>query len=143
MFRLTRRSMRIPIRGIDTPPTSAAPLITRTRTWRGTMQVRYDEQTQSLKSRNFWLWGILGAPFRVAFVCTVTFGLAYLFLGHDEFMFQLLGYESEMQYEGIVNPIPDEVALQNQLTPKAAMSPIRTLEKPLHPPPVFDQHLKH
>eukprot|EP00744_Colponema_vietnamica_P019821 GILI01028072.1.p1 GENE.GILI01028072.1~~GILI01028072.1.p1 ORF type:complete len:146 (-),score=10.35 GILI01028072.1:16-453(-) len=142
MMRLTRTMLRPPIRGLDKPPVSGTPLIARTRTWKGTMQVRFEEKNEH-RSRSFLVWGILGAPFRVLFVMMVTFGGCYLFLGHDEFMFQLLGYESEMQYEGIVNPIPEEVALLNAEGLKGATSPLRALEKTLHPAPVFAQHLKN
>ena len=103
------------------------------------MQVKYD--TGEMTNKKFYVYGLLMAPLRLGTVFAISFGFCYVVLGHDEFMFQLMGYESEMQYESIVNPAPEDTTLNERYGERAALSPVRMLEKPLHPPPVFEQHL--
>ena len=77
-------------------------------------------------------------PFQVVCGLLLTTGAYYFVAGHDQFMFEVCGYESEMQYEGAVNPrsgtlTPGVLATMD----KAQTSPLRDLEKPLHPAPSF------
>ncbi|KAK7195506.1 hypothetical protein NESM_000478300 [Novymonas esmeraldas] len=114
------------------------PIIRRTRSWRGIMQVRFND-TRADRNKigaQAFFW----APVRIfGMGLLATFALYYS-MGHEGFMHMLLGYESEMQYEARVNPITEGQS-QNFMVldrDRAWKSPVRNLEKPLHPVREFD-----
>ena len=79
-------------------------------------------------------------PYQIGVGLLLTAAAYYFVAGHDQFLFEVCGYESEMQYEGAVNP------RTGTLTPgilasmdKGQMSPLRDLERPLHPSPSFPE----
>lgn len=116
------------------PP--ASPVIRRTRSWRGMMQVRFDDtgydRSRMLKQAFFW------APVRIFGTIFVLTSTTYLYLGHDMFMHAMMGYESEMQFEAKVNPT-EQLHYGHMLEKdRAWKSPVRNLEKPLHPIREFD-----
>lgn len=101
------------------------------------MQVRFDDTGADRRrlGRQAFFW----APMRVFGLGLVTLLFGYFTLGHDQFMQVLLGYESEMQYESRVNPAVGGVSYSVALDKdKGWSSPLRTLEKPLHPQREFD-----
>ncbi|CBH10057.1 hypothetical protein, conserved [Trypanosoma brucei gambiense DAL972] len=113
------------------------PVIRRTRSWRGIMQVRFND-TRADRNRilkHAFLW----APVRIFGICFVTTTIIYFTIGHDRFMHTLFGYESEMHYEARVNP-DASILIGDTLLDKdrAWKSPLRNLEKPLHPRREFD-----
>ncbi|CCW59588.1 unnamed protein product [Phytomonas sp. EM1] len=115
------------------------PIIRRTRSWRGIMQVRFNDSKAD--SRRLGRQAFLWSPLRVFGLGIVTLASLYITLGHDYFMHVLMGYESEMQYEMKVNPTLG--ALTSCAGPvmdlnKGWKSPLRDLEKPLHPKREFD-----
>ncbi len=79
----------------DTPRTR--PVITRTRSWRGIMQVRYDDTRADRKQfmHHMFLW----APLRVVATGMCISMFLYFYLGHDQYMYQMFGYESEAYLE--------------------------------------------
>ncbi|KAG8346366.1 hypothetical protein ERJ75_000132900 [Trypanosoma vivax] len=116
---------------------SPHPVIRRTRSWRGLMQVRFDDTGADRKKvlKHAFMW----APLRVFGLCFVTTSVMYFTFGHDRFMHMLFGYESEMNYELRVNP-DSSILVGNTLLDKDRgwRSPLRDLEKPLHPIREFD-----
>lgn len=113
------------------------PVIRRTRSWRGIMQVRFDDSGADRKrlGRQAFFW----APVRIFGLGLCVTSLTYFSLGHDQFMHMLLGYESEMQYESRVNPVMGGQSYSAALEKdKAWKSPLRSLERPLHPTREFD-----
>ncbi|EPY29068.1 hypothetical protein STCU_04741 [Strigomonas culicis] len=112
------------------------PVISRTRSWRGIMQVRFNDTRadRNTLGRQAFFW----APVRVFGIGLLAVCGAYFVLGHDAFMHMLLGYESEMQYEARVNPTPYLIAGTTIGNPKAWKSPLRDLEAPLHPKREFE-----
>lgn len=114
------------------------PIIRRSRSWRGIMQVRYDENKGDRK--NIWWHFLLWSPLRIVTVFGFSTSLLYVYLGHDQFMHVMMGYESEMQYESTVNPTGTNAMgtykeFENDRGWKKGM---RNLEKPLHPRREFD-----
>jgi hypothetical protein len=73
------------------------PLISRTRSWRGLMQVRHDDTKHDYKyvAKQFFIY----SPMRVFGSGILTGTVAYWYLGHDGFMYHLFGYESEAAVE--------------------------------------------
>ncbi|ORC90121.1 uncharacterized protein TM35_000091710 [Trypanosoma theileri] len=113
------------------------PIIRRTRSWRGIMQVRFNDtradRNKIVQQAFFW------APMRIFGICFVTTTVMYFTLGHDRFMHTLFGYESEMNYEARVNPGASVMFSETMLDKdRAWKSPVRDLEKPLHPIRRFD-----
>ena len=80
------------------------PVITRTRSWRGLMQVRHDDSffDYSFMVKQLLVW----SPLRITLSLAMTAGTAYAYLGHDGFMYHLFGYESEaaMEYKPMNRP---------------------------------------
>lgn len=114
------------------------PIIRRTRSWRGIMQVRYND-TRADRNK-IGVQAFFWAPVRIFGLGITVTCFLYYFLGHDSFMHTMLGYESEMQYEARVNPTT-ETQSQNFMIldrDRAWKSPLRNLEKPLHPQREFD-----
>ena len=113
-----------------------APVISRTRSWRGLMHVRYDD---GLTDRlTFWKQLLLFAPLRVSCGLSIVFGAIYMFLGHDQFLYMMYGYESEMNYEARVNPNVPMYRLSLMQTPDPAKHTVRLLEPPIHHQKEFD-----
>lgn len=112
------------------------PALRRTRSWRGVIQVRFDDTRADRNRilRHATLW----APLRLFGIGFVMTTFAYFVLGHDFFLHTLLGYESEMQYEARVNPSINNTYGTLLEKDRAWRSPIRQLEKPLHPKREFD-----
>ncbi|KPA80379.1 putative mitochondrial hypothetical protein [Leptomonas pyrrhocoris] len=113
------------------------PIIRRTRSWRGIMQVRFNDTRadRNKLGRQAFFW----APVRIFGLGLLVTCCLYMGMGHDSFIHNLLGYESEMQYEARVNPVPED--FQNYMvldSDRAWKSPLRNLEKPLHPNREFD-----
>lgn len=112
----------------------ARPIIRRSRSWRGVMQVRFNDSRADSKKigRQAFFW----APMRILTLGVTATAVLYLALGHDAFMHTLMGYESEMQYEARVNPIGAEPAPLDR--DRSWKSPLRQLEQPLYPKREFD-----
>ena len=104
----------------------ARPYLSRTRSWRGRMQVRYDDTKTD--SKQVAMHAFVWAPMRViAMGLTACVG-TYLYLGHDSFMFSMFGYESESIVEYRVNP-PAQAHLASTLGhSKGAYAAVRQLE---------------
>jgi len=102
------------------------PYLSRPRTWRGRMQVRYDDTKTDTKqvAMHAFVW----APMRVATMGLIACVGTYLYLGHDSFMFSMFGYESESLIEFRVNPPAQANSLNLIGNNKAAYSPVRQLE---------------
>ena len=73
------------------------PVITRTRSWRGLMQVRHDDTKHDYKvvAKHFFIY----SPLRVGSMFLLCLTVGYCYLGHDGFMYHLFGYESEAAVE--------------------------------------------
>ncbi|RNF20424.1 uncharacterized protein Tco025E_03782 [Trypanosoma conorhini] len=113
------------------------PIIRRTRSWRGIMQVRFNDTRADRNQilRHAFLW----APMRILGLGCLTTTVMYFTVGHDRFMHTLFGYESEMHYEARVNPDASVVFGDTMLDKdRAWKSPLRELEMPLHPKRQFD-----
>ncbi|CAD2213375.1 hypothetical protein AGDE_03755 [Angomonas deanei] len=112
------------------------PVMRRSRSWRGVMQVRFDDTRSDRNKigRQAFFW----APIRVFGSGLALVALVYFYCGHDTFLHTLLGYESEMQYEVRVNPTAAPYKTPGAGTNKGWKSPLRDLEQPLHPKPEFD-----
>eukprot|EP00672_Neobodo_designis_P007578 CAMPEP_0174855604 /NCGR_PEP_ID=MMETSP1114-20130205/33685_1 /TAXON_ID=312471 /ORGANISM="Neobodo designis, Strain CCAP 1951/1" /LENGTH=137 /DNA_ID=CAMNT_0016090349 /DNA_START=88 /DNA_END=498 /DNA_ORIENTATION=+ len=112
------------------------PVITRTRSWRGLMQVRHDDTLHDYKfvARQLFFW----SPLRVFGMAMVTAVVSYLILGHDGFMYHLFGYESEgaMEHREMNKPMYGIGALL--LVDRHANKGIRKLEEPLEEQPKFN-----
>lgn len=69
------------------------------------MQLRFDdgkvEGKQVLKILVF-------SPIKAGLLFVGATTMVYMMMGHDYFMHEVYGYESEMHYEGKVNPPPDK-----------------------------------
>ncbi|TPP50838.1 RNA recognition motif family protein [Leishmania donovani] len=114
------------------------PIIRRTRSWRGIMQVRFND---SRADRNkIGVQAFFWAPVRIFGLGLFATCSLYYLMGHDSFVHTLLGYESEMQYEARVNPITEGQSQNFMILDRdrAWKSPVRNLEKPLHPVREFD-----
>lgn len=119
------------------PSIVARPIIRRTRSWRGIMQVRFNDSRADHK--RLGLQAFVWSPLRMFGLALTLMTLSYIILGHDVFMFSLLGYESEMQYEKKVNPSSSNESFLSLIDKdKNWKSPVRDLEKPLHPRREFD-----
>lgn len=112
------------------------PIIRRSRSWRGVTQVRFDDNKadRGTQAKYFFLW----APFRVFGLMLCTTSILYLYMGHDQFMHSLMGYESEMQYEFQVNPTPNPMMGTFLDKDRRWNMPVRNLEQQLHPVREFD-----
>lgn len=112
------------------------PFIRRTRSWRGVMQVRYNDTKldRNKLAQHAFFW----SPLRLFGMSTLVSVVIYLLFGHDRFMQILLGYESEMLYETRVNPSTTQSYESVLDKDKAWRSPMRNLEKPLHSVREFD-----
>jgi hypothetical protein len=112
------------------------PVITRTRSWRGLMQVRHDDTLHDYKfvARQFFFW----SPLRVLGSGIFTAVVSYVILGHDGFMYHLFGYESEgaMEHREINKPMYGIGALL--LVDRHANKGIRQLEEPAEEEPKFN-----
>jgi hypothetical protein len=118
-------------------PLTPRPIMRRTRSWRGIMQARFNDTRadRNKLGRQAFLW----APMRIFGLGLLVTCALYFGMGHDAFLHTLLGYESEMQYEARVNPLRE--GQQNFMVvdnDRAWKSPLRDLEKPLHPNREFD-----
>ncbi len=117
----------------DTP--KPRPVITRTRSWRGLMQVRYDDaradRTTLMKH------AFIYAPLRVAGSGIVITSWAYWFYGHDVFMYNIFGYESEATVEGKMKGTIEQTFGDLFSSDRGSRSPLRELEKDTHPMPKF------
>lgn len=100
------------------------------------MQVRFNDGRADSKE---WVYQLLfWAPLRVFGIAFVATSVMYVFLGHDQFMYTVMGYESEMQYEARVNPT-DSIQFGSMLEKdKNWRGRLRNLELPLHEPRKFD-----
>ncbi|KAG5490490.1 hypothetical protein JKF63_00610 [Porcisia hertigi] len=114
------------------------PIIRRTRSWRGIMQVRFNDSRADRNKigRQAFFW----APVRIFGLGVIATCSLYYLMGHDSFLHTLLGYESEMQYEARVNPVAEGHSQNFMILDKdrAWKSPVRNLERPLHPVREFD-----
>ncbi|CCW67432.1 unnamed protein product [Phytomonas sp. Hart1] len=118
---------------------SSRPIIKRTRSWRGIMQVRFNDT--KFDSRRLTRQAFIWSPLRVFGLGLLSMSIFYYILGHDYFMHSLMGYESEMQYEMRVNPTLGALSCSAGFVidlDKGCKSPLRDLEKPLHPKREFD-----
>eukprot|EP00760_Papus_ankaliazontas_P024422 PhM_4_TR229/c0_g1_i1/m.100048 len=135
LFRL--RSSPVPRRAADNqirtwvvPSTGdvpkARPYLSRTRSWRGRVQVRFDDAYADRKKvlSHAFIW----SPLRVGTLGLFASAGTYIYLGHDSFMFQLFGYESESMIETRVNPPADANFGNTVGHARAAYSPIRHME---------------
>ena len=66
--------------------------------------------SEELQATEILQQGFLWAPIRFLISLVLTVGVAYSFYGHDAFMFQVLGYESEACIEGSVQGMSIENA---------------------------------
>lgn len=112
------------------------PVIRKTRSWRGLMQVRFDDTKADRNAilKNALLW----APLRVFGSGVMVAVVLYYFYGHDQFMFMLFGYESEAMVEGRVNSNPDNTFGDILGTDRGVGSPLRALEQATHTSKEFD-----
>ena len=115
---------RIPIGRNDKP--NARPIITRTRSWRGVMQVVFDETRQSRSSN--YKHALFYAPLRVMGMALMCYTFMYFYFGHDQFFYQILGYESEAIVEHRVNA-QDVSIYEGALGDKGYYSNVRKLEQ--------------
>ncbi|RNF08148.1 hypothetical protein TraAM80_02905 [Trypanosoma rangeli] len=111
---------------------SPHPIIRRTRSWRGIMQVRFNDtradRNQLLRQSFMW------APMRIFGLGCLTTTVMYFTIGYDCFTHTLFGYESEMQYEARANPDASVVFGETMLdNDRGWKSPLRNLGMPLHP----------
>lgn len=114
----------------------AMPIIRRSRSWRGVMQVRFDDDRADKKGHVSQL--LLWSPLRVFGIMFCSTALIYVYMGHDQFMHSMMGYESEMQYECQVNPTPNPMIGTFLEKDRKWHSAIRNAESPLHPLREFD-----
>jgi hypothetical protein len=112
------------------------PIIRRSRSWRGVTQVRYDDNRGDKKTQATQF--VFYAPLRVFGMIFITSSVLYVYMGHDQFMHSLMGYESEMQYEYQVNPTPNPMIGNFLEKDRRWHMPVRNLEKELHPVREFD-----
>ncbi|CUG88654.1 transmembrane protein, putative [Bodo saltans] len=112
------------------------PIIRRSRSWRGVTQARFDDNKADRKTqaKQLFIW----APLRVFGTIFITSSVLYVYMGHDQFMHSLMGYESEMQYEYQVNPTPNPMIGSFLERDRRWHAPVRNLEKELHPVREFD-----
>jgi hypothetical protein len=114
----------------------ARPVITRTRSWRGLMQVRFNDTRadHGFLIRQAFLW----SPLRVFGSGFVLALFLYFYLGHDQFMYQMFGFESEAMVEFRVIGRPAKSVGELLQNDRGFFSPVRHLEVDLHPKPEFD-----
>lgn len=126
----------VQIRRLKNRTPDPMPIIRRTRSWRGVMQVRFDDQRADRNSMAMQL--VFWSPLRIFGCIFASTSFIYVYMGHDQFMHLLMGYESEMQFETKVNPtdnISNKKPLEND---RGWRLSIRNLEQPLHPTREFD-----
>lgn len=117
------------------------PVIRKTRSWRGLMQVRFDDSTSDRNTllKHAFIW----APLRVLGIAVTCGTFSYFYFGHDQFMFMFFGYESEAMVEGRVNVAPqfnwDDILGHT----KNCVSPLRKFEVDPHPMRTFDVFQKN
>lgn len=130
----TTRVLRMVPKVYDYP--KPRPVIRKTRSWRGLMQVRYDDTRTDRNSilRNALIW----APLRTFGSGVLVAVGMYYYLGHDQFMFMLFGYESEAMVEGRVNANPEKVFADILSSDRGAGSNLRAFEAPDKPTREFD-----
>jgi hypothetical protein len=73
------------------------PVITRQRSWRGVMQVRHDAVQHTTKQMA--ADAVFFSPLKLVACAAVGVITAYLAAGHDVFMHELFGFESESMVE--------------------------------------------
>lgn len=114
----------------------ARPVITRTRSWRGLMQVRYDDARgdRTLMMKHAFIYAPLRVGLGIVFVTT----WCYFFYGHDLFMYNVFGYESEAMVEGRTKGTIETTIADVMMSDRGSQSPLRELEVDLHPQPNFD-----
>ena len=122
------------------PVSVPQPVIRRSRSWRGIMQVRYDDSKSDrgkiIRQIVFW------SPLRVFGLMFLTLSMYYTMTGHDNFMLQLFGYESENTFEERINRTPAVIPVPGMTLTKAFDSPVRKLEVPLYTERKFDEMMK-
>jgi hypothetical protein len=118
--------------------TPQKPVFRKTRSWRGIMQVRYNDELNDAKivTKQLLFW----APLRVILPALCVFAAYYVMMGHDVFLQDIMGFESESHYEPPIGDRKDGLRRRPPMITgaKAHLSPVRDLEKPLHPIPEFD-----
>lgn len=105
------------------------PLIKRTRSWRGVMQARFDDtRTDSSKIVKH---AFVFAPIRVFGITLMSVSSLYIGMGHDSFMYHVLGYESETAFEARVNPMASGTSHSTPMlkVDDQILSPVYDLEK--------------
>ena len=118
------------------------PVIKKTRSWRGTMQVRYDDAKadRAMLTKSFFF----GAPCRAMLAMSITLSSFYFLKGHDQFMFLVFGYESESMVETRVSGLnidhtsPSGYWKDTFNRSKNALTPVRDFEKDPHQKKWFD-----
>ena len=128
MLQFTCRRLHFPVTAGDRP--RGRPVITRSRSWRGMMQVRYDDtradRNQFLK--HAFIWG----PMRVAGLGLTISMFLYFYMGHDQYMFQMFGYESEAYIEHKRMQEPTHLLGDLLMNDRRAFKNIRHNEPPVH-----------
>jgi hypothetical protein len=106
------------------------PVITRTRSWRGIMQVRYDDTRADRQQfvRHMFVW----APMRVIATGMSISMFMYFYLGHDQYMYQMFGYESEAYLEMKRHTEPIHLPGDLIFNDRRAFRNIRENEEPTH-----------
>lgn len=114
-----------PVKARDYPKPRT--VITRTRSWRGLMQVRFNDNRSDHKFllKQFLVWG----PMRVFGSGTIVATLLYAYLGHDGFMYTVFGYESEAAVEQRPLGRPAFGVAQMMFLDRAGARPIRDVEE--------------
>eukprot|EP00759_Apiculatamorpha_spiralis_P040558 PhF_6_TR39099/c0_g2_i1/m.58510 len=102
------------------------PYLSRTRSWKGRMIVRFDDASQerSTVAAQAFIW----APLRFLAMAMLSACTLYMYLGHDSFMFSMFGFESESIIETRIRP-PGPASPHGLISHhKAAYSGVRQLE---------------
>ncbi len=108
------------------PTSIPQPIIRRSRSWRGIMQIRFDDTKSDRNKivRQMVLW----SPLRVFGVTFLSLSIYYVVAGHDVFMLTWFGYESENTFEERLNRSPLLADTPQFMNEKAFESPVRALE---------------
>ena len=95
------------------------------------MQVRFDDTAADrdglLKNLIFW------SPLRVGSTGLLTGVFTYFYLGHDQFMYTMFGYESEALVESRVNTQPEHHWEETLGHLRGSNSNLRKFEVDQHP----------
>ena len=137
MLRLTaRRLAELPRPGTKL---QERPIISRTRSWRGLMQVRHDDTRHDYKymMKQFFFY----SPIRVGGSGILTATIAYFYLGHDGFMYHLFGYESEAAVEQRPLNRPAHGIGELLFADRKMINGIRSLEDPKTEEPAFNVYV--